>query len=81
MTYVQQLKDYEEAVMVKRMEELPAGEQERLLEVYNDGGGCMFISQHAILLYVLLQEVETERVQREARRKAWEAAQDQSKQQ
>lgn len=38
MTYVQQLKDYEEAVMVKRMEELPPGEQERLIEVHRGGG-------------------------------------------
>lgn len=33
MTYVQQLKDYEDAVMVKRLEELPPGEQARLMEV------------------------------------------------
>lgn len=31
MTYVQQLKDYEEAVLVKRLEEMPPEEAERLV--------------------------------------------------
>ena len=31
MTYVKQLEDYEEAVMKKRLEEMPESEKERLL--------------------------------------------------
>jgi hypothetical protein len=32
MTYVKQLEDYEEAVMKKRLEEMPETERERLLQ-------------------------------------------------
>ncbi len=32
MTYVKQLEDYEEAVMKKRLEEMPQAEKERLLQ-------------------------------------------------
>lgn len=68
MTYVQQLKDYEEAVMVKRLEELPASEQARLMDVgFVAGDPCIFTTPQ--------QEVEGEREQREARRKAWQEAQ------
>ena len=40
MTYVKQLEDYEEAVMKKRLEEMPQAEKERLLmeiEAEKDG--------------------------------------------
>ena len=32
MTYVKQLKDYEDAVMQKRLEEMPAGELEKMMD-------------------------------------------------
>lgn len=70
MTYVQQLKDYEEAVMVKRLEELPPGEQSRLMEV-----GCGWKHHLQVSHSAPQQEVEGEHEQREARRKAWQEAQ------
>jgi len=32
MTYITQLKEYEEAVMLKRLEEMPSAEVEKLME-------------------------------------------------
>ena len=32
MTYITQLKEYEEAVMLKRLEEMPSSEVEKLME-------------------------------------------------
>lgn len=37
MTYAQQLKDYEEAVMMKRLEEMPEAEVEKLMSEIEKG--------------------------------------------
>ena len=56
--------------MVKRLEELPPGEQTRLMEV------CQTVcTHHDQGAHGQPQEVEGEREQREARRKAWQEAQ------
>jgi Protein of unknown function (DUF3007) len=47
MTYVKQLEDYEEAVMAKRLAEMPADELERLLaEVLNPANAKRLIVFH-----------------------------------